>query len=73
MVDQALYERALQLDESSRRELIAALQDSLDAGEISPEVAALIDRRIAEADANPETFVSLDEDERELRERRRIA
>ncbi|WP_298229623.1 addiction module protein [Gryllotalpicola sp.] len=73
MVDRALYERALQLDESARRELISALQDSLDAGEISPEVAALIDQRLAEADANPEAFVSLDEDDRELRERRRIA
>ncbi|MGB3909962.1 MAG: hypothetical protein WBL06_05780 [Pseudolysinimonas sp.] len=37
--------------------------------EISPEVAAIIDQRIAEADANPGDFVPLDEFEREVRAR----
>ncbi len=60
----------MQLDEPARRELISVLQDSLDDGEVSPEVAAIIDQRIAEADADPEGFVALDEFEREVRARR---
>lgn len=70
MVEQGLLERALQLDESARRELISLLQGSLDHGDVSPEVAALIDQRIAEADANPDDFMPLDEFEREVRARR---
>lgn len=70
MVDQTLLERALQLDEPARRELISVLQDSLDGGEVSPEIAAIIDQRIAEADANPDDVVTLDEFEREVRARR---
>jgi hypothetical protein len=70
MVDQALLVRALQLDESARRELISVLQDSLDDGEVPPELAAVIDQRIAEADADPDGFVALDEFEREVRARR---
>ncbi|MFT3833096.1 MAG: addiction module protein [Micropruina sp.] len=67
MVDQALLERALQLNESARRELIFALQNSLDRGEVSSEVAAIIDQRIAEADADPSGFVTLDEFENHAR------
>lgn len=72
MVEQGLLERALQLDEPSRRELISLLQGSLDHGEISPEIAAIIDQRIAEADANPDDFTPLDEFEREVRARRTV-
>jgi hypothetical protein len=72
MVEQGLLERALQLDEPARRELISLLQGSLDHGEISPEVAAIIDHRIAEADANPDDFTPLDEFEREVRARRTV-
>lgn len=61
------------MDEAARRELRAVIDDSLDEGYVSPEVAAIIDQRIAEADANPDAFVTLDEDERELRSRRRTA
>lgn len=70
IIDRALLERALQLDEPARRELISVLQDSLDDGEVSPEVAAVVDQRIAEADANPGDFATLDEFEREVRARR---
>ncbi|MFT4216941.1 MAG: hypothetical protein QM619_07110 [Micropruina sp.] len=67
MVDQALLERALQLDEPARRELIVALQNSLDDGEVPSEIAAIIDQRITEADANPDGFVTLDEFEKHAR------
>ncbi|WP_163540898.1 hypothetical protein [Occultella kanbiaonis] len=73
MVDQALLEQVLQLDESARRELRAVLDDSLDDGHVSPEIAAIIDQRIAEADANPADYVTLDEDERVVRSRRPVA
>lgn len=43
MVDQGLLGRALQLDESARRELIVALQNSLGDGDMSSDVAAIID------------------------------
>lgn len=70
MVDQALLEQVMRLDESTRRELRDAIDDSLDDGYVSPEIAAIIDQRIAEADANPDDFVTLDEFEREVRARR---
>lgn len=70
MVDQALLERALRLDEPARRELISVLQNSLDNGEVSPEAATIIDQRIVEADTNPDDFVPVDEFEREVRTRR---
>jgi hypothetical protein len=73
MVDHALLEQVMGLDEPSRRELRDAIDDSLDDRHVSPEVAAIIDQRIAEADANPDDFVTLDEDEREVRARRNIA
>jgi hypothetical protein len=70
MMDRALLERALQLDESARRELIALLQESLDDEAVSPEIAALIDERVAEADADPGASVSVIDFEREVRARR---
>ena len=45
-------------------------QHSPDDDYVMPEVAALIDQRIAEADANPEDFTPLDEFERQVRSRR---
>ena len=69
MVDQALLERALRLDEDARRELITALQDSLGEG-VSPEVARIIDERLESADAAPDNFVPLRAFEREVRARR---
>lgn len=70
MVDHALLAQVLGLDESTRRELRAAIDNSLDDGYVSPEIAAVIDRRIAQADANPDDFVMLDKFEREVRSRR---
>lgn len=67
MVDPTLLEQVMRLDEPARRELRDALDDSLDDGYVSPETAAIIDQRIAEADANPDDVVTLDEDERLLR------
>lgn len=73
MVDHALLEQVLGLDEAARRELRAVIDGSLDDGYVSPEIAAIIDQRIAEADANPGDFVTLDEDERAVRARRNLA
>lgn len=70
MVDHALLEQVLGLDESARRELRAAIDESLDDGYVSPEIAAIIDQRIANADANPDDHVTLDEFEREVAARR---
>ncbi|MCL2468480.1 MAG: hypothetical protein FWF02_13295 [Micrococcales bacterium] len=73
MVDQGLLEQVMRLDENARRELWVAIGSSLDAGDICEEVAAIIDERIAEADAHPEAFVTLEDDQRELRARRAAA
>jgi hypothetical protein len=73
MVDHALLEQVLQLDESARRELRAVIDDSLDDGHVSPEIAAVINQRIADADANPDDYVTLDDDEHEVRSRRHVA
>ena len=73
MVNHALLEQVLGLDGFARRESRAVIDDSLDDGYVSPEIAAIIDQRIADADANPDDYVTLDEDEREVRSRRRLA
>jgi hypothetical protein len=73
MVDHALREQVLKLDDSARRELRAVIDDSLDDGYVSPEIGAVIDQRIAEADANPHAYAPLDEDEHEVRSRRHPA
>lgn len=73
MVDHGLLEQVLQLDESARRELRAVIDASLDDGSVTPETAAIIDQRLAEADANPDEYVTLDDDEREVRSRRHVA
>lgn len=73
MVDHALLEQVLRLDESARRELRAVIDESLDDGCVPPEIAAIVDQRIAEADANPDDYVTLDEDEREVRSRHHVA
>ncbi|MGM7666388.1 hypothetical protein [Microbacterium sp. A93] len=73
MVDRTLMAQVLRLDDSARRELRAAIDDSLDDGYVHPDVAAVIDQRIAEADTAPGENVTLDEDERQVRSRRRVA
>lgn len=55
MVDQALLAQAKRLSAAERVELADAILSTVDAESLpmSAEVAALIDARIAEADANP--------------------
>lgn len=56
MVDHDLLERVLLLDADARRELRDAIDQSLPV-EVTPQLAALLDARIAEADADPEDAV----------------
>jgi hypothetical protein len=69
MVEQALLERVLGLDEPSRLELWAAIDGSFDDGDLTPEVAAIIDQRLATVRANPNDYLTLDEFEREVNAR----
>jgi putative addiction module component (TIGR02574 family) len=68
MVDPALKEQALQLEPAERIELITALTDSLE-GYVSPAFAAVLQSRWAEVEADPNGYVTIDEDERETRRR----
>jgi putative addiction module component (TIGR02574 family) len=72
MVNPALKEQALQLDPVERIELITALTDSLE-GYVSPEFAAVLQSRWAEVEADPNGYVTIDDDEREFRARRSMA
>lgn len=56
MVDHDLLERVLRLDADARRELRDALDRSLPV-EVTPQLTALLDSRIAEADAHREDAV----------------
>jgi len=56
-----------------RHELVGFFRDSLDDSAVCPQVAALIDQRLAEADANPDDFMTLDDFEQEVRAARRPA
>jgi hypothetical protein len=73
MVDHSLLEQVLQLDESARRELRAVIDDSLDEGYVSPEIAAIVDQRIADSVTTRADNVTLAEDEQEVRSRHRVA
>ncbi len=55
MVDPVLVEQATRLSVDERLELIGAVWDSIDHSTrpVSPAVAALIEERVAEAQANP--------------------
>jgi putative addiction module component (TIGR02574 family) len=55
MVDRALLEQVRQLDDADRLELLGEIWDTLDADAlpVTPEVADLIDKRIADADQDP--------------------
>lgn len=50
-------------------ELWAALDGSFDDGDVTPEVAAIIDQRLATVRANPNDYLTLDEFEREVTSR----
>ena len=71
MVDQALVERARSLEVAERVELINELWASIDqeALPVTPDEAALIDQRLAEADANPLAGRSWEDVEATLRAR----
>ena len=69
MVDSALLEQVLLLDESARRELRDAIDESLPEY-VSPQVVALLKVRVNEADANPDDYITLDEFKRQTAERR---
>lgn len=71
MVDPTLLQQARRLDVADRIELINALWSTIDgdALPVSPEVAALVDQRILEADAEPSAGRPWDEVEHGLRDR----
>lgn len=52
MVDRDLLEQVMRLDVDARRQLRDALDDSLPV-EMTPQLAALLDERIAQATAEP--------------------
>ncbi len=74
MVDKVLLERVMQLDEQSRLELRDAIEASVRLPPLTVEEQALLDERVAEDDAADwDGYVTLNEDEREMRARRRVA
>lgn len=72
MVDSALVEQVMRLDAAARLELRDAIDESLGDEVVAPEIWELLEQRVAEPDANPDDYVSLDDDEREVRARRRV-
>jgi len=72
MVDQALVERARSLEVAERVELINELWASIDeeALPVTPDEAALIDQRLADADQEPLVGRSWEEVEATLRAHR---
>lgn len=74
MVDNALLEQVLRLDVASRRELIRAVEESLDYDDVPPQVLAEVERRLAEMGPEPaEDYITLDEYRRRVQARRRPA
>lgn len=71
MVDRALLEKVLQLDVESRRELIRAVEGSLNYDDVSAEVLAIVDARLVGKGPRPDAdAIPLDEFEARLRARR---
>lgn len=68
MVNSALKEQVEQLDEADLIELRGVIDAKLD-DYVLPAIAAIVDQRIAEADANPDDYITLDDFERKLRAR----
>ena len=71
MVNQVLLEQAKQLSEAERVELADAIWQTVDVDSlpVSPEVAALIDQRVAQVKANPMAGRSSDDVVADLRAR----
>lgn len=72
MVDAELFDRVMRLGEAARRELRDAIDGSLGYDDVPDEVLTVVDERLARmgSTASPDS-VSLDDDEREVRGRRR--
>lgn len=74
MVDNALLERVMQLDEQSRLELRDAIEASVELAPLNPQMQLLLNERIAEDDAaNWGSYVTLADDEYEVRASREVA
>ncbi len=70
MVDTALFEQFLKLDAEERREFVRAAQTTIDE-DVPERILAEVRRRLAEMGPEPATdYITLDEDEREVRARR---
>lgn len=74
MVNPALFEQFLQLDAGERREFVRAAQAAVDQVTIDADVPehdlAEVRRRLAEMGPEPATdYVTLEDDEREVRSR----
>jgi hypothetical protein len=71
MVDSALLEQVLRLDAESRRELIRAVEGSLDYDDVPQQVLDEIDRRLARMGPGPSPVAApVDEFLRRARARR---
>lgn len=71
MVDSALLQKVLELDVESRRELIRAVEGSLDDGDVAADVLAIVDGRLAGKAPRPDAdAITLDEFAARLRARR---
>lgn len=73
MVDQALLEQALKLNDADRAELANAIWNTVDpdAVPVAPEVAALIDQRVADVETHPMQGRPVEDFIEELRARTR--
>lgn len=72
MVERALLEQVMRLDEGTRLELRDAIEASVVDEHLAPELAGLLRMRVAEDDtANWDEYVTLEDDEHEVRARRR--
>lgn len=67
MVDSALLEHVMQLDEPSCLELRDAIEASVAPAPLNPEAQTLLDERVADDAANGDDYVNLADDEREVR------
>ncbi len=70
MVDRALLEQVMKLDAGTRLELRDAIEASMVDEYLTPELAALLDERLAEDDAASQDYVSREELERQTLLRR---
>ncbi len=71
MVDAGLLDEVMRLDEAARLELRDAIEASVSHDALTPYLADLLATRVAEDDtATYDDYVTLDEDEHEVRARR---